>query len=114
MHTTDPRVLHVYLPWLASLLAGALELEGIHRVRRALFGVHAVPAGTRWLLLCALGMAGAAGLSYTLIYIGRVLHARPAGYWLPWVVYLTYMIILAERERRAQRTVSLSTDPEEV
>ena len=105
MHTltTNPRVLTVYLPWLASLLAGALELEGVHRLRRAMFGVHPIPAGARWLLLCGLGRGGAIGLSCTLIYFARVLHTPPHGYWLPWALYLGYMVVVAERERRGAR-----------
>lgn len=105
MHTltTNPRVLHLYLPWLAALLAGALELEGVHRLRRLLFGVHPIPPRAGWLLLCGLGMGGAAGLSYTLIYISHVLHVPARGYWLPWIVCLGYLAVVAERERRAQR-----------
>ncbi len=105
MHTlhADPRVMTLYLPWIAAVLATALELEGVHRLRRALFGVHPVQAGAGWLLLIALAMGGAAGLSYTLIYVDHLLHSAPVGYWLPWAVYLTYMTIVAERERRAQR-----------
>ena len=103
MHTltTNPRVLTVYLPWLAAMLAGALELEGVHRLRRILFGVHPIPASGGWLLLCTLGMGGAIGLSYTLIYISHVLHAPPHGYWLPWIVYFGYMVVVAHRERRS-------------
>lgn len=102
MHV-DPRVMTVYLPWLGAGLAGALELEGIHRVRRAMFGVHPIPAGMGWLVLCALGMGGAIGLSYTLIYVSHLLHSTPVGCWLPWAIYLIYMFIVAERERRTQR-----------
>ena len=103
MHTltTNPRVLTVYLPWLASLLAGALELEGVHRLRRAMFGVHPIPPRAGWLTLCVLGMGGAAGLSYTLIYFARALHVPARGYWLPWIVYFGYMVVVAERERRS-------------
>ena len=104
MHTlhADPRVMTLYLPWIAAVLATALELEGVHRLRRALFGVHPVQAGAGWLLLIALGMGGAAGLSYTLIYLDAQMQLSAVGYWLPWIVYLTYMTVLAERERRAQ------------
>jgi hypothetical protein len=107
MHTltTNPRVLTVYLPWLASLLAGALELEGVHRLRRAMFGVHPILPRAGWLLLCVLGMGGAAGLSYTLIYIARVLHTPARGYWLPWIVCLGYLTVVAKRERRTARAV---------
>ena len=103
MHTltTNPRVLTVYLPWLASLLAGALELEGVHRLRRAMFGVHPILPRAGWLLLCVLGMGGAAGLSYTLIYFARALHVPARGYWLPWIVYFGYMVVVAHRERRS-------------
>ena len=103
MHTltTNPRVLHLYLPWLAAMLAAALELEGVHRLRRILFGVHPIPAGVRWLLLCGLAMCGAIGLSYTLIYFARALHVPARGYWLPWIVYFGYMVVVAERERRS-------------
>jgi len=97
MHT----VLYLYLPWLAALLACALELEGVHRLRRLLFGVHPVVAGVRFLLLCAAGMGGAAGLSYTLIYINQLLHLPPQGYELPWIIYIFYMFVISERERRA-------------
>jgi hypothetical protein len=47
MHTlhTNPRILHIYLPWLASALAAALELEGAHRLRRAMWGVHPIRPG---------------------------------------------------------------------
>jgi hypothetical protein len=103
----------VYLPWLAAMLAGALELEGAHRLRRALFGVHPIPAGARWLLLCVLGMGGAAGLSYTLIYFARALHVPARGYWLPWIVYFGYMVVVAERERRAQRNSYFTTTEED-
>lgn len=105
MHTlhTDPRVMTVYLPWLAALLAGALELEGVHRLRRALWGVHPIHAGIGWLLLIALGMAGASGLSYSLIYICTQLHSTLGVEWVPWVVYLTYMTVVAEHERRTAR-----------
>ena len=105
MHTLhgNPKVMTLYLPWLASALAAALELEGVHRLRRAVFGVHPPRAGAGWMLLIALGMGGAIALSYTLIYVDHLLHSAPVGYWLPWAVYLTYMTIVAERERRAQR-----------
>ncbi len=111
----NPKVMTVYIPWLAAALAAALELEGVHRLRRIMFGVHAIPPGARWLLLCALGMAGAIALSYTLIYVDHLLHASAVGYWLPWAVYLAYMTIIAERERQAQRLArpSLHTDPED-
>jgi len=99
MHT----VLYLYLPWLAALLACALELEGVHRLRLLFFGVHPVAAGVRFLLLCGIGMGGAAGLSYTLIYINHLLHLPPRGYELPWLVYIFYMFVIAERERRAAR-----------
>ena len=114
MHTlhTNPRILHVYLPWLASALAAALELEGAHRLRRAMWGVHPIPARLGWVLLCVLGMAGAIALSYTLIYLSRVLHVAARGYWLPWVVYLCYMTVVAERERRTQRLERPNTEPE--
>ena len=104
MHTltTNPRVLHLYLPWTAALLLAALELEGVHRLRRLLFGGHPIPASGGWLLLCTLGMGGAIGLSYTLIYISHVLHMPAArGYWLPWIVYFGYMVVVAHRERRS-------------
>ncbi len=116
MHTltTNPRIMTVYLPWLASALAAALELEGVHRLRRAMWGVHPIPAGLGWALLIGLGMAGAIGLSYTLIYLNQALHAAPLGYWLPWLAYLTYMTTLAERERRTQReTVVINGDAED-
>ena len=115
MHTltTNPRVLHLYLPWLAAMLAGALELEGVHRLRRILFGVHPIPAGARWLLLCGLAMGGAIGLSYALIYISHVLHAPPHGYWLPWIVCLGYLTVVAHRERRAQRNSYFTTTEED-
>lgn len=115
MHA-DSRVMTVYIPRLAALLGGALELEGVHRLRRVLFGVHPVSAGLGCLLLIVLGMSGAIALSYALIYIFHALHSAPLGYWLPWAVYLTYMTILAERERRAARTArpDMSTDPEEL
>ena len=117
MHTltTNPRIMTVYLPWLASALAAALELEGVHRMHRILFGVHPVQAGAGWLLLIALGMAGAIALSYTLIYVDHLLHSAPVGYWLPWAVYLTYMTAVAERERRAQRLAraDMRAEPED-
>ena len=105
MHTlhADPRVMTLYLPWIAAVLATALELEGVHRLRRILFGVHPPRAGAGWLLLIALGMGGAIALSYTLIYLDAQMHTSAVGYWLPWIIYLTYMTIVAERERRAQR-----------
>jgi len=103
MHTT-PTLLSVHLSWIATALAGTLELEGVHRLRRLFFGVHPVVAGARLVLLCALGMAGAAGLSYTLIYINHLLHLPHAlNYELPWVIYIFYMFFLDERERRAAR-----------
>lgn len=115
MHTlsTLPRVMTVYLPWLCASLAGALELEGVHRLRRLHFGVHPIPAGVRWLLLCALGMGGAWALADMLIYVGHLLHVYAVGYWLPWACYLTYMTVLAECERRAARTSrpDLHSDP---
>ena len=113
MHT-DPRVMTIYLPWLLAALAGSIELEGAHRLRRLLFGVHPIPAGVRWLLLCTLGMAGAWALSYTLVYIGHALHAAAPGYWLPWVVCLGYLGVVAERERREQRIALADTATEEV
>ena len=115
MHTltTNPRLLPIYLPWLAALPAAALELEGVHRLRRLFFGVHPIPAGVRWLLLCGLAMGGALGLSYTLIYISHVLHAPPHGYWLPWIVCLGYLTVVAERERRAARTSHFTTAEED-
>jgi len=94
-------VLYLYLPWLACALACALELEGVHRLRRLFFGVHPVTAGVRFLLLCALGMGGAIGLSYTLIYINQLLHLPPRCYELPWVVYIFYMFVISGQERRA-------------
>ena len=103
----------VYLPWLAAALSGALELEGVHRLRRLFFGVHPIPPRAVWLLLCGLGMGGAVGLSYTLIYFARVLHTPPHGYCLPWVVYLGYMIVVAQRERRAAKTSHFNTAAEE-
>ena len=110
MHTlsTDHRVLQVYLPWLAALLAGALEWEGVHRLRRAMWGVHPIPPGVGWLVLCGLGMAGAIALSYALIYICHALHSAAPGYWLPWSVYLGYMTVIVELERRGQRGAALS------
>ncbi len=95
------------------MLAGALELEGVHRLRRILFGVHPIPAGARWLLLCGLAMGGAIGLSYALIYISHVLHAPPHGYWLPWIVCLGYLTVVAHRERRAQRNSYFTTTEED-
>jgi hypothetical protein len=105
MHTlhANPQIMTVYLPWLLAALAGALELEGCHRLRRAMWGVHPILAGMGWLTLIGLGMAGATGLAYTLIYVGHALHVVPVGYWLPWLAYFTYMTVLAERERRAGR-----------
>ena len=116
MHTlhTNPRILHVYLPWLASALAAALELEGVHRLRRAMWGVHPIPARLGWVLLCVLGMAGAIALSYTLIYTSHALHAHAVGYWLPWAIYLIYMFIVAERERRTQRLERPAINPEDL
>ena len=118
MHTlsTDHRVLHVYLPWLTALLAATFELEGIHRLRRILCGVHPIPPGVRWMLLIVLGMVGAIGLGYALIYLDHAMHTRAVGYWLSWVVYLTYITLLGELERRAARTArpDMSTDPEEL
>ena len=101
MHS-NPKVMTLYIPWLAAVLASALELEGVHRLRRAVFGVHPPRAGAGWLLLIALGMGAAIALSYTLIYLDAQMHTSAVGYWLPWIVYLTYMTVLAERERRAQ------------
>jgi hypothetical protein len=116
MHTlsTDHRVLHVYLPWLTALLAATLELEGIHRLRRILFGVHPVRVGVRWMLLIVLGMVGAIGLSYALIYLDHAMHTRAVGYWLSWVVYLTYMTVLGELERQAGQAPLPDTDQESV
>jgi len=99
MHT----VLYLYLPWLLALLAGFFEFEITHKAKGILFGVHPIVPGVRFLLLCAFGMAGAAGLSYMLIYINHLLHLPPRGYELPWVVYIFYMFFLDERERRAAR-----------
>ncbi len=110
--TTDPRVLHVYIPWLCAALAAALELEGVHRLRRLIFGVHPIPAALGWLLLCGAGMVGATALSYTLIYISHVLRTAAHGYCLPWLVCLTYLAIVAERERRAARASLPNADPE--
>ena len=84
MHTHDTRIMTVYLPWLCAALASALELEGVHRLRRAMWGVHPIPPGVGWLVLCGLGMGGAIWLSYTLIYFGHALHSAAPGYWLPW------------------------------
>lgn len=103
LHTHNTAILHTYLPLLASVLAGALELELVHRARRLLFGVHPIPPGARWLLLCTLGMAAAAGLSYSLITLGALVHITARGYELPWVVCLGYLAVVAERERRAAR-----------
>ena len=105
MHTlhANPQIMTVYLPWLLAALGAALELEGVHRLRRALFGVHPIPAGMGWLLLIGLGMGGAWALADTLIYVGHALHTYAVGYWLPWVCYLMYMTVVAERERRAGR-----------
>jgi hypothetical protein len=63
--------------------------------------VHPIEPGVRLLLLCGVGMGGAAGLSYTLIYINHLLHLPPRGYELPWIIYIFYMFIVSERERRA-------------
>jgi len=115
MHTT-PTLLSVHLSWIAVALACALELEGVHRLRRLCFGVHPVEPGARLVLLCALGMAGAAGLSYTLIYINHLLHLPPQGYELPWIIYIFYMFVVSERERRAARahqSVAIIDDQEE-
>ncbi len=101
MHNTI--IVHTYIPLLAAVLAGALELELIHRLRRVLFGVHPIHAGARWLLLIALGMAAAAGLSYALITLAGLVHIAARGYELPWVVCLIYLTVVAERERRAAR-----------
>jgi hypothetical protein len=103
MHMHNAVILHVYLPWLCALLAGSLELELVHRARRLLFGVHPIPPGARWLLLIALGMAAAAGLSYSLITLGGLVHIPAQGYELPWIVCLVYLSVVAERERRAGR-----------
>lgn len=104
MHTlSNMRILHVYIPLLAAVLGGALELELVHRLRRLMFGVHPIPAGARWLLLCAIGMASAAGLSYSLITLVHLVHIPARGYELPWVVCLGYLALVAERERRAAR-----------
>ena len=103
LHTHNTKILHVYLPMLPALLISALELELVHRLRRLLFGVHPVPAGARWLLLIALGMAAAAGLSYSIITLSGFVHIHPRGYELPWVVCLGYLAVIAERERRAAR-----------
>ncbi len=103
MHTHNAQILYMYIPWLAALLISALELELVHRARRLLFGVHPIPAGARWLLLIALGMGAAAGLSYALITLGHLVHITARGYELPWVVCLIYLTIVAERERRAAR-----------
>ena len=105
MHTLNPRVMTIYLPWLAAALAGALELEGVHRLRRALWGVHPIPPGLGWLLLCVLGMGGAAGLAYTLRYICAQLHSTLWLGWLPWIVCLGYLTVVAKRERRTARAV---------
>lgn len=105
MHTHNAQILYMYIPWLASVLAGALELELVHRARRLLFGVHPIPPGARWLLLIALGMATAAGLSYALITLGHLVYITARGYELPWVVCLVYLSVAAERERRAARVV---------
>jgi len=102
MYTT-PTLLSLRLSWIACALACALELEGVHRLRRLCFGVHPVEPGARLLLLCGIGMGGAAGLSYTLIYINQLLHLPPQGYELPWLVYIFYMFVVSERERRAAR-----------
>ncbi len=112
--TTNPRVMTVYLPWLLSSLAAAVELEGVHRLRRAMWGVHPIPARLGWVLLCVLGMAGAIALSYTLIYTSHALHSTPVGYWLPWAIYMTYMTVVAERERRTQRLDRPNTEPEDL
>ena len=101
MHNTV--ILHLYIPWLCAALAGALELELVHRIRRLMFGVHPIPARLGWLLLIALGMAAAAGLSYALITLSGLVHIRARAYELPWVVCLIYLAIVAERERRAPR-----------
>ena len=113
MHNTV--ILHTYIPWLACALASALELELVHRLRRLFFGVHPIPARLGWLLLCALGMACAAGLSYSLIALGRLVHIAPRAYELPWLVCLVYLTVVAERERRAARAVGvdLVKDPED-
>jgi hypothetical protein len=103
MHLHNTQILHLYIPWLCAALAGALELELVHRIRRLFFGVHPIPPGARWLLLIALGMAAAAGLSYSLIEFGHLVHIAPQGYELPWVVCLIYLSLVAERERRAAR-----------
>ena len=116
MHTlhTNPRILHIYLPWLASALAAALELEGVHRLRRAMWGVHPIPAGMGWLLLIGLGMGGAWALADALIYLCHTLHTHALGYWLPWAIYLIYMFIVAERERRTQRLERPAINPEDL
>jgi len=114
MHTT-PTLLSLRLSWIACALACALELEGVHRLRLLLFGVHPAEPGARLLLLCAAGMGGAIGLSYTLIYINQLLHLPPRGYELPWIIYIFYMFVVSERERRAARahqSVAI-IDPEE-
>ena len=103
MHMHNAQILHTYLPLLAAVLAGALELELVHRLRRLFFGVHPVPVGARWLLLCALGMAAAAGLSYALITLSGLVHIPARAAELPWLVCLIYLTIVAERERRAAR-----------
>lgn len=103
LHTHNTAILHVYLPMLAAVLAGALELELVHRARRLLFGVHPIPAGARWLLLIAVGMATAAGLSYSLITLAGLVHIPPRGYELPWITCLGYLAVIAELERRAAR-----------
>jgi hypothetical protein len=102
MHS-DTQILTLYIPWLAAALAGALELELVHRLRRLFFGVHPAPAGVRWLLLCLFGMGCAAGLAYVLGMLEGLLHARVFVAWGPWAVYFAYMFIIAEVERRGAR-----------
>lgn len=115
MHMQNTQILHLYIPWLCAVLAGALELELVHRARRLMFGVHPIPAGLGWLLLIGSGMAAAAALSYSLITLGHLVHIPAHAYELPWVSCLLYLAIVAERERRAARaaSVDLVKDPED-
>ena len=106
MHS-DTRILTFYIPWLASALAAAFELELVHRLRRLFFGVHPAPPGVRWLILCGVGMGCAGGLSYTLRMLEGLLHTRLFVTWVPWVVYFLYMFVVAEVERRAARAARL-------
>lgn len=113
MHNTV--ILHTYIPWLAAVLASALQLELVHRARRLAWGVHPIPARLGWLLLIALGMACAAGLSYSLLELAGLVHIPARAYELPWLVCLVYLTVVAERERRAARAVGvdLVKDPED-